>query len=210
MQELCELTILRGNHGLGARARIKPGAGRRIDDSKCTLADALAATAAGDREAFETLYKATSAKLYGIIMRIIGRTDLANDVLQEVYIRVWQCAGLFDPTYGSPMGWLSAIARNRALDQAKRRTPRYLDDCPDAWQIASDDNPLANHERKEKEWRLAACLHRLDPKKKEMVYLAYYFGMTRKEIALKTGRPVATVKTWLRRSLAELKENLGE
>jgi RNA polymerase sigma-70 factor (ECF subfamily) len=84
--------------------------------SRQELADALRATAGGDLEAFKTVYGATSLKLYGVVVRILGRSDLADEVLQEVYVRVWQRAGDFDAAAGSPITWLAAIARNRALD----------------------------------------------------------------------------------------------
>jgi len=155
------------------------------------------------------LYVETSVKLYGVIVRILGRRDLADEILQEVYVRVWQRAGEYDPASSSPITWLATIARNRALDEAKRKTMRSLDDCPELLQVPSEDDPLANHERNEHVRRLDACLDRLEPEKREIVLLVYYYGMTREEISNRLNRPVATVKTWLRRSLAQLKDCLG-
>ena len=180
--------------------------------SRQDLVDALERTAHGDVAAFKTVYAATSVKLYGIIIRILGRSDLADEVLQEVYVRVWQRAGEFDPATGSPITWLAAIARNRALDEARRntmRSPRSLDDCPELLQVRSEDDPSASLEQKEQLRRLVACLDGLEPEKKEIVLLAYYHGMTREEIASRLRRPLATVKTWLRRSLAQLTDCLG-
>src|ERR1700704_5393197 len=168
------------------------------------LADALSRVAVGDRAAFETVYAATCVKLYGIVVRILGRRELAEEVLQEVYIRVWQRAAEYDPSIGSPITWLVTIARNRALDEAKRKTMRSLDELSEVLQIPNDADPLADHERKEEGLRLQACLDRLEPEKSEIVRLAYYYGMTREEIAVRISRPVSTVKTWLRRSLAQL------
>jgi RNA polymerase sigma-70 factor (ECF subfamily) len=162
-----------------------------------------------DSAAFELVYAATSAKLYGIIIRILGRRDVADDVLQEVYIRVWQRAAEFDPAIGSPITWLATIARNRALDEIRQKTMRSLEDCPEVFHLPSSDNPLANYEHDEAR-RLQACLDLLGPEKKYVLLQAYYYGMTREEIATRIGRPVSTVKTWLRRSLAELKGYLGE
>ena len=76
----------------------------------------------GDREAFAKLYRATSAKLFGIIVRILIRRDLSEEVLQEVYMRIWQKAGDFQPDVASPVSWMAAIARNRALDEVRRVT----------------------------------------------------------------------------------------
>jgi RNA polymerase sigma-70 factor (ECF subfamily) len=177
--------------------------------SRQDLVTALEHTARGDRAAFELVYKATSLKLYGIVTRILGRRDLADEVLQEVYVRVWQRAGDFDPTNSSPITWMAAIARNLALDEARRKTPRSIEDFPQVLQLPSDDDPAANHERDEDLRRLYACLDGLEPERKDLVLLVYYYGMTREEIANRFDRPVATVKTWLRRSLAQLKDCLG-
>ena len=177
--------------------------------SRQDLVEALERTARGDRAAFEKVYAATAVKLYGIVIRILGRGDLAEDILQEVYIRVWQRASEFDPATGSPITWLATIARNRALDEARRKTMRSLDDCPELLQLRSDEDPLADSERNEERSRLQACLDCLDPEKRQVVLLAYHYGMTREEVARVISRPVATVKTWLRRSLAQLKDCLS-
>ena len=184
-------------------ARVKP-------TSRQDLVEALKNTARGERTAFEKVYTATAAKLYGVIVRIVERRDLAEEVWQEVYVRVWQHASEFDPETSSPITWLATIARNRALDEAKRKTMRSLDELSEVLQIPNDDDPLADHERKEEGLRLQACLDRLEPEKSEIVRLAYYYGMTREEIAVRISRPVSTVKTWLRRSLAQLKDCLGQ
>jgi RNA polymerase sigma-70 factor, ECF subfamily len=95
------------------------------------------------------------------------------------------------------------------LDEAKRKTMRSLDELSEVQQIPNDDGPLTDYERKEERLRLQACLDRLDPEKSETVRLAYHYGMTREEIAGRVNRPVSTVKTWLRRSLAQLKDCLS-
>jgi len=178
--------------------------------SRQDLIAALQQTARGDRAAFRLVYEATSLKLYGIVVRILGRRDLADEVLQEVYIRVWQRARDFDATSGSPITWLATIARNLALDEARRKSPRSLDEFPELLQLPSGDDPAAAHEQSEELKRLAACLDGLEADKKELVLLVYHYGMTREEISSRINRPVATVKTWLRRSLAQLRDCLGQ
>jgi RNA polymerase sigma-70 factor (ECF subfamily) len=174
--------------------------------SRQELAEALALTARGDRAAFERVYASTSAKLYGVVVRILGRRDVAEDVLQDVYVRVWQHASDFDPASGSPITWMATIARNRALDEVKRKTiVRSFDDCPEVLEVGSGDDPGADQERNEERRRLLMCLNALEPEKRRVVLLAYFYGMTRAEIARDADRPVATVKTWLRRSLAQMK-----
>jgi RNA polymerase sigma-70 factor (ECF subfamily) len=177
--------------------------------AKEDLAEALSRTARGDRRAFEALYAATCVKLYGVVVRILGQRDLAQEVLQDVYVRVWQRADKFDPLRGSPITWMVAIARNRALDEAKRKTMRSLEDMPELLELPDEGDPLASLERNEERRRLQACLDRLEPERRQIVRLAYHYGMTREEIARRANRPVATVKTWLRRSLAQLKDCLG-
>jgi RNA polymerase sigma-70 factor, ECF subfamily len=178
--------------------------------SRQNLADALKRVAQGDEAAFELVYAATSVKLYGIIVRILGRRELADEVLQEVYIRVWQRASQFDPASGSPITWLASIARNRALDETKRKTMRSLEELPGLQEVASWNDAVQNHRVNTERMRLLACLDCLDPHKKQVILLAYHYGMTREEIARHVGRPVATVKTWLRRGLAQLKDCLDE
>jgi RNA polymerase sigma-70 factor (ECF subfamily) len=172
------------------------------------LIDALKLTAGGDQAAFRRVYAATSVKLFGIIVRILGRQDLAEDVLQEVYIRVWHHAGDFDPAVSSPTTWLVAMARNRALDEARRNMNRSLDDCPELLHLSNDVTLLT--ERDGDHSRLRGCLEKLGPDKRTVVVLAYHYGMTSEEIARNTNRPVATVKTWLRRNLAQIKDCLGQ
>jgi RNA polymerase sigma-70 factor, ECF subfamily len=178
--------------------------------SRQDLVAALQQTARGDRAAFRLVYEATSLKLYGIVVRILGRRDLADEVLQEVYIRVWQRAGDFDAASGSPITWLAAIARNLALDEARRRRPRSLEEFPEVLQLPGTDDPAATLERSEELKRLEACLDGLEPDRKELVLLVYHYGMTREQISGRIKRPVATVKTWLRRSLAQLRDCLGQ
>lgn len=189
---------------------IQGTSGARAAISSQELVVAIARVSQRDRAAFELVYAATSAKLYGIIVRILGRRDVADDVLQDVYLRVWRRAAEFDPTLASPIAWLATIARNRALDEIKQKAMRSLDDCPEVFLLPNSANPLADCEQNETRRRLQACLDLLAPEKKDAVLLAYYYGMTREEIAARIGRPVSTVKTWLRRSLAELKGHLGE
>jgi RNA polymerase sigma-70 factor, ECF subfamily len=178
-------------------------------ETRQDLADALSRMAHGDKSAFAAVYATTCVKLYGVIVRILGRRELAQEVLQDVYVRVWQRAGNFDPTLGSPITWMVAIARNRALDEAKRKTMRSLEDMPELLELPDADDPLASLERNEERRRLQACLDRLEPQRKQILRMAYHYGMTREEIARRVQRPAATVKTWLRRSLAQLKDCLG-
>lgn len=175
-----------------------------------SLITALENLARGDKTAFEAVYAATSAKLYGVVVRILGRPDLADEVLQEVYIRVWQRAWEFDPASGSPITWLVTIARNRALDEVKRKTMRSLEECPEVMDIPSEGSQSDSYERDEELQRVLNCLDQLEPERRQIILLAYDYGMTREQIAEHIGRPIGTVKTLLRRSLAQLRESLEQ
>jgi RNA polymerase sigma-70 factor, ECF subfamily len=174
------------------------------------LADLLGRVAARDPAAFPALYKATSAKLYGVVARILPRGDAAADALQEAYVRIWEKAGEFDPAKGSPLAWMATIARNRALDEVRRVRPGSLEDLPDSFEPAADDvDPLAAKERSEGLAALMKCLQALDEEKRAVVLLAYYRGSSREALAQRFGRPVPTIKTWLHRSLAQLRDCLA-
>ncbi|MGA8585484.1 MAG: sigma-70 family RNA polymerase sigma factor [Roseiarcus sp.] len=174
------------------------------------LADLLGRIAARDAAAFSALYKGTSAKLYGVVARILPRGDAAADALQEAYVRIWEKAGEFDPAKGSPLAWMATIARNRALDEVRRVRPGSLEDLPESFEPAADEvDPLAARERSEGLVKLMNCLRSLDEEKRAVVLLAYYRGLSREALALRFGRPVPTIKTWLHRSLAQLRDCLA-
>lgn len=174
------------------------------------LEAALERVAKGDTAAFRCVYDATHMKLYGIVSRILDRRELADEVLQEVYVTIWQRAGEFDREIASPITWMATIARNRALDEARRRPMRSIEELPELLELPGDDNPYATAEHNERAQQVHACLDKLGPDRKQIFLLAYFHGLTRDEIAVRIGRPTATVKTWLRRALAQLKDCLGD
>jgi RNA polymerase sigma-70 factor (ECF subfamily) len=170
----------------------------------------LAAIGAGDQAAFERLYAATRAKLYGIVLRILRRADLAEEVLQDAYLKIWRNAREFDAQKATPMTWMVAIARNRAIDLVRRKPEISIEDEPAALDIVAENpTPLAAREMTEDLRRLLGCLGALEDDRRRMVLLAYYNGMSREELAAKFEKPVNTIKTWLRRSLIEIRECLG-
>lgn len=174
------------------------------------LSDALALVATKDHDAFQRVYTATSAKLFGIALRILTRRDLAEEVLQEVYVTIWERAGDFDPSRASAITWMAAITRNRALDVVRRSRTMPLDEA-DVAQIAGDEpGPFDHVASREALRRLLDCMDGLGPQRRELVLLAYHHGLSRKELATRCGQTVATVKTWLHRSLKQLKDCLGE
>jgi RNA polymerase sigma-70 factor (ECF subfamily) len=176
-----------------------------------SLCDLIAQVAKRDRQAFAELYKATSVKLYGVVLRILRRAHLAEDILQDVYVKIWEKAGDFDAARGSPITWMATIARNRALDEVRRRPMVSTEDVSGFEDIPSDDKgALELLERSEDCKRLYNCLGNLEDEKRSMVLLAYHHGLSRELLAQKFDKPVATIKTWLRRSLESLKHCLDQ
>jgi RNA polymerase sigma-70 factor (ECF subfamily) len=176
-----------------------------------SLVAVMHSVAARDRAAFAALYNATSAKLYGIVLRILRRRDVADEVLQEVYVQIWERAASYDQAKGSPVAWMAAIARNRALDEVRRKRPLSIEDAPEVEDIAIDDvHPLDRIERSEELQRLRQCLDRLDSDRREVVLLAYREGLSREALGQRLARPAGTIKSWLRRSLLQLRDCLTQ
>jgi RNA polymerase sigma-70 factor (ECF subfamily) len=170
----------------------------------------LASVAKGDQAAFQRLYDSTHAKLFGVVLRILRRQDLAEEVLQEAYVKIWSNAGQFNPGLASPITWMVSIARNRAIDVVRKRIEVSIEEEPEALEVASDTpEPLARREMTEELKRVLECVGRLDPDRQKLVLLAYYNGWSRDQLAEKFETPLSTVKTWLRRSLIEVRECLG-
>jgi len=180
-----------------------------VAQSAPDLVDLLRRVAGRDRAAFAALYRATSAKLYGVVSRILPSAD-ASEVMQEAYVKIWERAADFDASKGSPLGWMATIARNRALDEVRRKRPVSLEDMPEGFEPSAEFvDPLAARDRGEVYAALMRCLNGLEPDKRKLILLAYYRGASREDLAGKFNAPVGTVKTWLRRSLAQLKDCLS-
>lgn len=170
----------------------------------------LASVAKGDHAAFERLYGATRAKLYGVVLRILRRPDLAAETLQDAYLRIWSGAGRFDPARGTPITWMVAIARNRAIDVARQVGELPAEAEAEASEAAADEpDPRVERIVTEELKRLLACLGRLDPDRQRMILLAYFGGADRAELAREFDRPVDTIRAQLRHALADVRECLG-
>jgi RNA polymerase sigma factor (sigma-70 family) len=186
----------------------EPNDSRLRQDGRDRLATLLRHTAAGDRSALGDLYRATSAKLYGVILRIVKDAGEAEDVLQDVYMVVWRRASAFDPDRGSAVTWLAAVARNRAIDRLRARRPADGGQAAEtALAEAADPTPLAPEtlERSEEHRRLAECLGTLEPKHADAIRTAFYEGVTYDQLAGRSGVPTGTMKSWIRRSLIRLR-----
>ena len=173
------------------------------------IADLLARCALRDRQAFRDLYGRTSAKLYGVTLRILKDRAEAEEALQEVYVKIWQRADRYVPGGFSPISWLVAVARNHALDVLRARKPRS-DDIDLALDVADagPDPEQAAANRGERA-RIDDCLGRLDADKADAVRGAYLDGFSYEELATRHEVPLNTMRTWLRRSLMKLRECLS-
>lgn len=175
------------------------------------LVGLLSSVAGGDQAAFERLYAATRANLFGVVLRILRRHALAEEVLQEAYLRVWRDAGKFDPAVATPITWMVAIARNLAIDNVRKKADASLEEEAEAMEVAAETpNPFARRELTEELKRLLACVGKLEPERQRLVLSAYFDGWSREQLAEKLDTPVNTIKTWLRRSLIEIREFLDQ
>lgn len=166
----------------------------------------IAAVSRQDPAAFRELYDLTSSRLLGVILRICRDRDVAEDVLQEVYLLVWRRSELYDAAGGAGMAWLTIVARRRALDMVRalgrhaRRVEVVDDDV-----LANFPDMIAAPGQSDDLRRLLSCMSHLDETHRRAILLAYYEGWSREELSVHFGRPEGTIKTWLRRSLIALR-----
>ncbi|MFG6083775.1 sigma-70 family RNA polymerase sigma factor [Paracoccus litorisediminis] len=179
------------------------------DNAREEVTGLILRVALRDRAAFDCLYAATSAKLFGTCLRILRNRPEAEEAVQEVFIKVWLKADRFAVTGQSPMTWLIAIARHHAIDllRARRETVGGVDEAalamrdpaagPEAMAVAAGEMRLLN-----------GCMSELDPEKASAVRAAYLEGDSYADLATRHDVPLNTMRTWLRRSLMRLKECL--
>jgi RNA polymerase sigma factor (sigma-70 family) len=171
------------------------------------LAWSLFRTGNGDREAFRELYKLTSSKIFGICLRVCNDREAAEDMLHEVYLIIWKRANTFDTSRGSAIAWMSAIARNRSIDWQRAQYKWTFDPIDGACEFA-DPVPLISEMMLQLEASagLLASLALLQQCHREAIYGAFFGGLTHAEMADRQGVPVGTMKSWVRRGLAKLRE----
>ena len=187
------------------------------------LARLLARTGLGDRAAFATLYDRTSGHLFAVVLRINRDRGQAEDILQEVFVKVWRAAQTFDAAQSQPLTWLTSIARNRAIDSLRRlqTQPQVLPfaaaegsgaggDAPDDrdfYDTVADDaaGPMELLSQASEARALSRCMQVLNAQQRQCVALAFYDGLSHAEVAEKLHQPLGTVKSWVRRGLLALK-----
>ena len=183
-----------------------------LEANRALIVAALGRIPAGDRAALQTVYRLTSAKLFGVALRILGERSEAEDVLQEVYLTIWRKAGDFDGARASPMTWLIAIARNRAIDRlraggrARRMEPidaaaDVADTAPDASRMLEDSQGAT---------KLEGCLGTLAAHERAALRGAFFDGNTYEDLAQRMKVPLGTMKSWIRRAMIKLKACLEQ
>ena len=183
------------------------------------LSRLLARAGLGDRAAFATLYERTSSHLLAVVLRINRDRAQAEDILQEVYVKVWRAASSFDAAQSQPLTWLTSIARNRAIDSLRRlqTQPQMRAGAPssdsrdsedeDVYDTVADDapGPLDLLSRATDARALGECMDKLSALQRQSVALAFYQGLSHAEVAEQLRQPLGTVKSWVRRALLALK-----
>jgi RNA polymerase sigma-70 factor (ECF subfamily) len=170
----------------------------------------LAQVAMGDRAAFNTLYRSTASRLFGICLRVLTQRSEAEDALQDVYTAVWRKAAQFDATKASATAWLAMIARNKAIDrlrsmpaQQARSSLELAENVEDtAASLPQQVQTAADRAR------LEHCLERLEPRRRSLIRAAFFDGLTYEELSAKIEAPLGSIKSWIRRGLLQLRECL--
>jgi RNA polymerase sigma-70 factor (ECF subfamily) len=168
----------------------------------------LAAVAQGDASAFERLYAASCAKLYGVVLRIVRRHELAAAVMEEAFLHIWRSASEFNPVHTTPLAWMVSIARRLAIDASRRAQPPGPQGEPEVIEENEGPGAVPRHQLTDDLKRLLTCIGRLEPDRQRMLLLAYYGAFTREQLSAKLDMPVNLLRASLRRSLAEVEQCL--
>jgi RNA polymerase sigma-70 factor (ECF subfamily) len=177
----------------------------QVSRERTDLGLLLDKVASGEKAALSDLYARTSAKLYGISLRLLGNESEAEEVLQETYLTVWRKAGVFDPDRASPITWLAVLARNKSVDRL--RTRRAAQEPIEAATDIADESPGAVEliEAAQDKARLSACLEELEARHGDLIRAAFLDGASYPELAERERVPLGTMKSWIRRSLLRLR-----
>jgi len=181
----------------------------RGDRDRDALAILLADVASGDKSAFAKLYGLTNRKLFGVALRILRERSAAEDIVQEVYFRIWRNAASFDPTLASPIAWMASIVRHCAIDTIRKQkleTVEFGDESERV--VASVPDPAEEIDMAQRRAIALAAIRKMDPAKRNLILLAYFRERSRESLAKSQGIPTGTIKTNLRRSLIELRQSI--
>ncbi|SFI72391.1 MULTISPECIES: sigma-70 family RNA polymerase sigma factor [unclassified Pseudomonas] len=161
----------------------------------------LRACARGEQRALRQLYEQDSSRLLGVALRIVREKALAEDIVHDAFINIWRGAGSFDPSRGSARGWVFSVTRHLALNVVRNHY-REVPLADEYEQVAATDTV----EFSTRSGQVHTCLEQLDPTRRTCILHAYVDGFSHSEIARKLDAPLGTVKAWIKRSLAALRE----
>ena len=170
----------------------------------------LARCSRGEAGAFSDLYQASAPRLFALALRILSKKEWAEEVLQEAYAKIWTRSGDYDAAKGSPLTWMGSIVRNAAIDRLRRLRREKPLDLEPFLAVLKDDRP-GPQERTDQSLESAAlrgCLDELSEDQRRSLALAYWKGLSHGEISASLGRPLGTVKAWVRRGLDQLRRCL--
>jgi RNA polymerase sigma factor (sigma-70 family) len=170
------------------------------------LSRLLVQVAKGDEHAFAELYRCASAHLFGVCLRMLRDRGEAEEVLQDAWTTAWRRAASFDASKASAITWLVALTRNKAIDRLRQRRERPMDD-PSMLDFLVDPEPTpaADAQASQDYQRLHACLEQLEPRQRRSVREAFFSGATYNDLAVRCQVPLGTMKSWIRRSLMQLR-----
>lgn len=176
------------------------------DPRRAELSALVQRVARGDRKALGAVYSRTSAKLFGVCLRITRDREAAEDVLQQVYLKVWNRAGRFDPNVASPITWLCAIARNASIDWVRKHgSPANIVAVSEEVVDAGLARPFEVISAGEDRAQIFDCLELLPPNQQRAIHLAFFDGLSHSELATTMQSPLGTTKSWIRRGLLQLR-----
>ena len=175
------------------------------------VGDLIQRVATGDRDAFAELYDALSPRAFGLILRVLVDRAQSEEVLQEVFLEVWQSAARFTPKRGQGRSWVLTIAHRRAVDRVRSAQSRVDRVVPGAFRDidVAYDNVAEKVEMKIEGRRVVDALAALPEAQKEALTLAYFGGYSQSEIATLVGAPLGTIKTRMRDGLSRLRMEMG-
>ncbi len=166
--------------------------------------------------ALRELYELSSGKLYGLAIKVVGNREWAEDVLQEAFLTIWRSAGDYRAALSPPLAWMGMIVRSRALDFLRRRAAeradaaREIDEAISETVAGDSPDPADTTQASEQAWALHECLRKLEARQREVLSLAYLRDLSHGELAEQLKLPLGTVKSWIRRGLAQLRGCLGQ
>ena len=178
----------------------------------------MRAIAARDQAALRTLYDRHSGIVFSLCLRVLRDNSEAEDLLVDVFWELWDKCGRYDAGRGSPLTYLTTLTRSRAIDRLRSRASasKVMTLAADVEEVApspsssqsSSDNPLVQTIEAERRATVVAALQTLEPQQRRAIECAYYEGLSHSEISEKLGKPLGTVKTWIRTGLIRLRDSL--